>query len=595
MLICCCEHQATKANFLAFCLFGLGMLNGFTYNGGTLMSALTSADRFQDRLSIPKKAVPTIDPDGVPHFRLEMKAFTHDFHNKLPNIPVWGYNSFPSETIVAEVSKPVRVTWFNTLTGGLETVLKFGQHFGMEVREPHMLEKAHNVVHLHGARVQPTSDGHPDRIFHPNEGAIYYYPNHQAAATLWYHDHSMDVTRLNVYAGLFGAYLLRSSQENTVLPKDDFEIPLILQDKSFNTAGTFLEYQQTAVRENGKVTVTPEFIGDYPVVNGKIWPYFEVEPRVYRFRIINGANTRFFNLTIEQAGVKHRFYQIGSDGGFLEPTPPVPVQLESLLLAPGERADVLVDFSGLSGNWTIFNDAQIPYPGDAPLTADDLCAQVMQFKLKSSVSDNTNNPNPATLTLPAYVDPGASQAAIPRSAFAAINTALQGIPMSDRVKTMTLGGRPLTLRRFVLKEFQIPMVPAKSIPGHGSGAVNVPTVKINGKLWQDNQPVKVKKDALEVWEFINVSPDAHPMHLHLVQFQILGRQEIKKSPLSYKNPIRIDPDANEQGWKDTVRCNPGEATRILVRFDGFTGEYVFHCHILEHEDMGMMIQLIVDN
>ena len=236
----------------------------------------------------------------VTHYWVELKAILHDFHPKLRNLPMWSFgSSSPGEIIEAEVGKPVRVTWFNRLVGqSLQNLLDFGDRQGME--EDHMLALSHNQIHLHGARDPWTSDGFPESVFHPNEGRIYYYPNVQAAATLWYHDHAMDVTRLNVYAGLFGAYLLRDPQEASLLPSGSLEIPLVVQDKSFTDDGKKLHYEQSVDRTKPVPEATPEFLGDYPLVNGQIWPLLELHPRIYRLRLLNGANTRFFNLSLSR-------------------------------------------------------------------------------------------------------------------------------------------------------------------------------------------------------------------------------------------------------------------------------------------------------
>jgi spore coat protein A, manganese oxidase len=556
----------------------------------------TDADKWKHKLDPLVKAVSTTKPGAKSRsYRVEMLAIKHDFHPKLQNIPMWSFGkTSPGFVIEADVDKPVEITWFNKLNNqSLNALLDIGTRQGME--EDHMLEKPHNQVHLHGARVPWTSDGFPMSPFHPNEGRIFYYPNKQAAATLWYHDHTMDVTRLNVYAGLFGVYLLRHPKEKSLLPAGKLEIPLILQDKSFSSDGKRLRYEQTLDTSVTPHEVTPEFIGDYPVVNGKIWPRLELQPRIYRLRLVNGANTRFFNLSLEtdNSSTPPPFWVIGTDGGFLDK----PVAVTEFLISPGERVDLLLDLRNYNGtNLILNNNAPIPYSppkSDADkLPTDDNSAELVKIVVrgKSVARDSRFDPNPITnptFKLPIYEDPIISPAPHipPRSSFAAIDVAINAIPIAVLEQDLIVGGILIKLRRFTLEEFDLPM---PTLPGE-----LVPTVLVNGKGWKDAEPVLVAKDALEVWEFINLSPDTHPMHLHLVQFQVMSRTDV--TSMGYTTPTTsTSPQVHEQGWKDTVQCHPNQSTRLIAKFDGYTGEYVYHCHILEHEDMGMMYPLNVD-
>lgn len=555
--------------------------------------------------------------DDVVHYRIPMNAVQHSFHPKLNNIPMWGYgDDSPGLIIEAKVDKPTRVTWMNNLTGSnLNSVLSIGPRQGME--EDHMLTIPHNQVHLHGARVPWTSDGHPDHVFHPNEGRIYYYPNKQAAATLWYHDHTMDVTRLNVYAGLYGLYLLRHKDERRLLPSGDQEVALVLQDKSFADDGKKLYYEQSVdATDPANIIAVPEFVGDHPVVNGQIWPTTKWQPRIYRLRLCNGANTRFFNLSLTQDNnpAQIPLYVIGTDGGFL----PTPAPVNTLLLSPGERADVLIDLRGRNNQTLILrNDAPIPYSGDptdpqyaaadyTALDATDPCAELLQIKLGNVVGDGDNDADdddsrfdPTTIVLPAYDDPLPGDKPPARSTFAAIEAAIATVPIGVLEQDLTAAGINFKLRRFKLEEYQI-MMPTP--PG-----VVSPTVQVNGNSGMGTAAVATSKNAIEVWEFVNVTPDTHPMHIHLVQFQVMSRTVLDVQPNPARgSPILIDPlDAVaylnpapvqtwEQGWKDTVQCNPNQSTRVLMKFDGYSGHYVYHCHILEHEDMGMMYPIHVE-
>ncbi len=600
-------------------------------------------------LQLPNKAVRAADgPGGEWQYNIYLRSITHHFHPALAPIKLWTFASkrsgatWPGETIEALVGQPVRVTWMNDLAAEhLSEVLNLGVRQGME--ETHMLNRSHNQVHLHGARVPWTSDGSPVHVFHGNEHRGYYYPNNQAAATMWYHDHTMDVTRLNVYAGLSGMYLLRTPSELTKLPKGAYEVPLFLCDRSFShhADGTLrLHYEQTVDLSSvadGPV-VTPEFLGDYPVVNGKIWPTQTVRPTIYRYRIANGANTRYFNLRIVErsspTGAALPLHIIGSDGGFLNHV----TSVDSILMAPGERYDVLVDFRGKTGHeFILTNDAEIPYGGGTLDPTDDRCNELMRVVVSGAAVPGANKFDPATPNLlPARVDPlahGNLDLAPPLSTILStldnhiVTTEGVNPHLVPRVDLVTVpGAQPFTFRfrRFVLEEYQLLMdslagVPP-TLPNHVGLTdltdVRVPTVLINGLSGPDAPALQVTKGDYELWEFVNLTPDSHPMHVHLVQFRLAQRINIAVKPDDARlppnvpdnpelpDPMRADgygaveaPPVNdpEAGWKDTVRCANGPATRLFLRFDGYSGEYVYHCHILEHEDMGMMFTINVED
>jgi spore coat protein A, manganese oxidase len=624
------------------------LLNAVSNNGATKWTAANSF--VTNPLKVPNKAIRVADgPDGEWQYKIFMREIPHRFHPQLHPVRVWTFASkrsdatWPGETVEALVGQPLRVTWVNDLdTENLNSLMNIGVRQSME--ETHMLTKSHNQVHLHGARVPWTSDGSPMHVFHGNEQRGYYYPNNQAAATMWYHDHTMDVTRLNVYAGLCGMYFLRKPSELTKLPKGAYEIPLVLGDKSFSHRGPAgsplkLEYQQVIdLSDPAGPDVTPEFIGDYPVVNGSIWPTQTVRPTVYRYRIVNGANTRYFNMRLideaNPAADPLKFHVVGSDGGFLNNVESV----DSLMLAPGERADVLVDFRGPTGrHYILTNDAEIPYSGGLldPANADDRrCAELMRITVAGAAVAGSNKFAPTTVGLiPARVDPLPHGNLDQAPALPAVLTALDShilategvnpplVPIVGDAVTIP-GATPFTFRyrRFVLEENQLTMPTLDGVAPptpNNTGItaltnVRVPTVLINGKSGPDTDALQVERGDYELWEFVNLTPDSHPMHVHLVQFRLAQRLAIDVKP----DDPRITPDLPEpkradgygavtyplvagtsdpeSGWKDTIRCANGEVTRIFMRFDGYTGEYVYHCHILEHEDMGMMFNINVE-
>ena len=468
-------------------------------------------------------------------------------HSQLPPTRLWGYEGqYPGPTIEALRGRPIVVEWENQLPA---------QHmFDIDPRIHGAMPPTpavRTVPHLHGGRTRSESDGLPEKWFTPGNSALYDYPNSQQAATLWYHDHAVGITRLNVYAGLSGFYLLREDEERTMaLPTGDYEIPLLLQDRTLDDKGQ-LVYSPTFDdgQKPPRSLWAPELFGDLPVINGAIYPYLDVEPRRYRLRVLNGANARFFNLFFNLAKSPTdipslvTFHQIGTDGGFL----PGPVALNKLLMGPAERADLIVDFSGLDGKTvTLTNDAPAPFPGWGLVTPHHPALyELMQFRVTLPLSSNLKS-----LSMPR-----------PR-------------PFSKLDES-----KSIATRDFVLAE-------GMDRQGRALG------LQINGKGYDAPVPEVVKLGSIEKWRFINNTKDAHPMHLHLVQFQILNRQgfnpvSLRSGALELVGIPRL-PAANEAGWKDTAIVNPREVLTIIVRFEGYAGRYVFHSHILEHEDHDMM-------
>lgn len=539
-----------------------------------------------------------------------------------PKTKVWGYGglvkdpktgriryhrSTPGPTFEAIRGIPVKVKWINRLKGkhlfAVDPTLHWANPNHMPMHPPmpwpdyppgfkEAQKPVPTVTHLHGGEVGSESDGHPDAWFTYDkkkgpgfETSLYTYPNEQEAATLWYHDHALGLTRLNVHAGLAGFYLLRDKgksdhtsyyQEGKLkLPSGKYEIPLVIQDRMFNTDGSMAFPSEGADPEVHPYWI-PDMLGDTIMVNGKIWPNLDVQRRQYRFRVLNGSNSRFYNLKFSN-GMK--FIQIGSDGGFL----PKPVEITSLLLAPAERADILVNYSDINPGTSVLllNDANAPYPiGDAP--DPDTVGQIMQFSVPLN----------------------ACKIEHPDSLPAKLNHMPKLKPDSPR--------RILTTNAVI--------------------GPNGPTmILLNGQKWEANTSETPRVGSTEEWCIVNLAPVSHPIHLHLIQFQILNRQSFNAAeygtkwtevngtpPLNQPTveiPIEpyltgdpVEPDVNEKGWKDTVRLEPGMITRIRVRFapqdipscyskpgknyfpfDPHTGPgYVWHCHILDHEDNEMM-------
>jgi spore coat protein A len=375
------------------------------------------------------------------------------------------------------------------------------------------------IVHVHGAKVLSKDDGYPEDWFVPGTSRTCHYPLEQDATALWYHDHAMGLNRLNIYAGLFGMFLIRDEAEDALhLPSGKYEVPLHICDRDFTAAGE-LSYPDSGIPGHPWV---PEFRADAVLINGKIRPYFEVEPRLYRFRLLNAANSRFFDLSLTGHAP---FHQIGSDQGLLA----VPVELKNLTIAPAERADLLIDFSAHAGQKVhLLNGA----------------FEVLEFRVAGTGAVSSKPP-------------------------AALRT-IARTPESAAVVTRTI----------TLNEFQ-------------DKIGNPMMMLLNRKHWHEPVTETPKLDTTEIWEFVNLTEDVHPMHLHLVRFQVLDRRVIDPfeylahKKLIFRAPAAL-PEPNEMGWKDTVQCPPAMITRIIARFEGFAGKYLYHCHILEHESNDMM-------
>ncbi len=509
-------------------------------------------DKFIDKLPILRRMATHGNHKDRDEYHIRMLEFQRPMHSQLPPTRLWGYEGqYPGPTIEATRDRTVAVQWENQLPA---------KHiFAIDPRVHGAMSPApavRTVPHLHGSRTQSISDGLPEKWFTPGNSVLYTYPNNQLAATLWYHDHAVGITRLNVYAGLSGFFLLRDEQERSMnLPAGDYEIPLLLQDRTLDDAGQ-LVYAPT--HDDGVELPPgvwgPEFFGDLPVVNGAIYPYLDVEPRSYRVRLLNGCNSRFLHLSLNLAKGPTdipnllTFHQIGSDGGFL----PKPVPLNGFLLGPAERVDFIVDFTGHEGKTvTLSNNAPVPFPGwDMSTVMHEPLYEFMQFRVT----------RPLAATNKFFSLPSSIPFTVP---FTRIDESLAVIT-----------------RDFILSEEQ-------DAQGHSLG------VRINGKGYDDPVTEFVKLGSVEKWRFINTTEDAHPMHVHLVQFQVLHRQGF--NALTFRSSGKLEfqgaprpPQPNEAGWKDTAIVNPRDVLTIIARFEGYTGRYVMHCHMLEHEDNDMM-------
>ena len=501
--------------------------------------------KYVDKLPIPKILKPQCKTREFSYYEIRMWQFKQKLHRDIPATTVWGFEgTYPGPTIIANRSKPIKVKWVNYLPKQHLLPVDTTIH-GAGPDQP----RVRTVIHLHGGVVPPYSDGYPEAWFtrgYQEVGPffvtkVYDYPNIQRATTLWYHAHAIGITRLNVYAGLAGIYIIHDALERSLnIPKGRYEIPLLIQDKSFNKDGSLFYPSEPEVPvPNVYPSIIPDFFGKTILVNGMVWPYLEVEPRKYRFRLINGSNARFYRMKLSTG---QPFYQIGTDGGLLE----APVMIKEILLAPAERADVIIDFSQFWGQCILLtNDAPASFPNGNPVDPDTT-GQIMQFRVILPLASYDFSKIPRRLSTIIRL----------RETEARLNRNLTLVRTTDKY------GRPFLL--------------------------------LDDKRWDDPITIKPRLGSIEIWTLINLTNATHPIHLHLVNFQILDRQTFDVEYYNTTGKILTTgpamlPAPNERGWKDTVRANPGEITRIIARFVPFVGLYVWHCHLLEHEDHEMML------
>jgi len=661
---------------------------------------------------------------GVKHYKINIQQFQDQLHPNLNPTTLWGFHpanplAAPGQApahlggiVVVNRNEPLQFTFRNKLTSnGLPGGTPLKNIIPVDTTIPGANAAQNRIaIHLHGGLVPWISDGGPFDWFAPNgthglsflnnilnpgaalNEAEYYYPNKQSARLVWYHDHAFGITRINAYAGVASAYVIRDDFERAMklLGLPEFiensvlggtlvqELPIVVQDKIFvgtnintadptwglkglPTAQGSLWYPHVYEKNRWRLlgagrnlpnpSVIAEMFGDTILVNGTVYPQVNVEARRYRFRILNACNARFLNLQLLVAdpsadgvtiagGVAQNnpgpnWLVLGNEAGFLTQPVQVPSQVPfsldangipigSLVTGNAERWDVLVDFSGLAGQSVIlYSDSPAPFPfGDdrndyyfgntlnpfsSPTEGSGPDTRVL---MKFNVVAPTGVDSPLTLTQPGNWVPG----------------------IDPPLATLNLDGTftPLvpvtTTRRITLNEqfdaygrlsqvlgTDVPFTPGK----FGRPYLATPTeTPANGDV--------------EVWELINLTGDTHPIHFHLVNVQVLNRQVFDAlnytggAPALIGNPI--PPDPTELGWKETVKMHPGTVTRVIMKFDlaptritrpdGTTpinltskggdaqgnpppsprtggNEYVFHCHILEHEEHDMMRPVVV--
>lgn len=662
-----------------------------------------------------------ITSGGVDRYRVEIGQYNnYQFHPDLPPTTLWGYadvnggvtpnHRYLGGVIVARRGTPVSLTVINKLPN--KHPLPVDNSIGGAEADQAVNR---TTTHLHGGLVDWTSDGGPFTWFTSAANwatgtsflngtgvlgeARYYYPNDQSARLLWYHDHAMGTTRLNAYAGIASAYMIRDDIEDfliagQLIPAAAQEIPLIIQDKTFvsgldpnytwgyrgdlwypfkyepnseSAAGLGRwDYGPDADQPgsiNGPLPIpsaVPEFFSDTPIVNGVAYPYLEVEQRHYRFRILNGSQARFYNLQLycdDGRGDANlnapgpALIQIGTEAGFL----PLPVKFTdqqitfdpdpnsptfgnatnyNLVLAPAERADIIVDFSTVpaGSRLILFSDAPAPFPvgdsrndyftgdpdltsiGGAPTTARGFgpnTRTLMQFRVKA----RTGAADPASMNALAAIaipntprqphSPVVTGNPLPAVAAHSVNNAM-------RTRDLTLNEDFDSLGRLI-----------QMLGTNLSNGTNTQGMVTFSRSYESSPTEVAEAGTTEIWRVFNLTGDTHPIHFHLVNVNVLSRQVFdvnqyfadatahpgKPVAPKFLAPA-YGPDGNERGFKETVRMNPGECTTVIMKFDlpkvpfdvppstRFPGianahEYVWHCHILEHEEHDMMRPLVV--
>ncbi|WP_053377206.1 multicopper oxidase family protein [Paenibacillus sp. FJAT-27812] len=507
------------------------------------MPPKVNLQKFVDKLPVPETISPVKRDKKGSYYEVTMKEFTQKLHRDLGPTRLWGYNGmYPGPTFDVMKGETTFVKWMNDLPTKHFLPIDTTIH-GAEGTLP----AVRTVVHLHGGKQPAHSDGYPEAWFTKNfeqtgplfEREIYEYPNLEATA-LWYHDHTMGITRLNMYAGLSGFFIIRDKLEQSLnLPMGIYEIPLLVQDRSFNLDGS-LYYPSSPDEKNTSLPypsiVTP-FDADTILVNGKVWPYLEVEPRKYRFRILNASNSRAITFKLDSG---QPFYQIGTDRGLMEK----PVVMNEILLLTTERADVIIDFSGSFGQSIVLKNV---FKGASPETTN-----VMQFKVTVPLKGKDTSSIPDHL---AKID-------------------FLSRKMASRTRDLTL---------------------IKVADEYGR-SLNL----LDGKMWINRISEKIEVGTVEIWRLINLSTDDHPIHLHIVDMQILERQPFDVAHFQATGKLKFTgraapPEPNERGFKDSIRAPAGYVTSFIATFGPLTGRFVWHCHMLEHEDHEMMRPFEIHN
>lgn len=572
--------------------------------------------KFLDPLRVP----PIIRPHSwwrQEEITINMTASRVRLHSQLPVTSVWAYEGqVPGPTIEVRSGRRLRVAWSNDIEGKIPLVAVSGRGPIPDANVPGGYRNADGslkpgfeliegvadlppwtVVHLHGAMTNAWNDGWAHNATLPGRVLLTEYPNVQPSTTLWYHDHAMAVTRFNVYAGLAGMYLIRDDEEDGLnLPDRDREIPLVIADRNLDTdpvtealTGQLL-FKVAVVGSGAMLPVT----GPFNLVNGVIWPHLDVDARWYRFRVLNAANSRFYRLSlIDEAGKAHNdaVQIIGTDGGLLPK--PVTLPADGLVLAPAERVDVLVDFSRFRGQRLRLTNSGVPVGGAVE-------PDLMEFRVEG-------RDRPDSFRLPERLSTSyvrlEHDVTVPEShdhPFVAL------VPPGSGGETHP---QMWELREITEPPAELPATGIIQLTDPGTGKVR--TFQKVASLFDDTNTIFINHGRWAVWNLIHLGGPQHPIHIHMSQFQMLTRRRYPLTQGTTGNVIGFDVEKggttaplaapgdgppiqkHEEGWKDVFQVLPGEWVTVAGEFTGATGQFMYHCHILDHEDEGMMRPFVV--
>jgi spore coat protein A, manganese oxidase len=503
----------------------------------------TTLTKYMDPLPQPPLQAPDGYKNGVPRYDVHLKQVNQKLHSQLDSTTVFTFDGqTPGPTFLVRTGQPIYVRYINDLPQNhmfnVDTTIHVmaGMGWGQSSRF---------VAHLHGGDVPAWSDGWCMDAIYPGQETTFYYPNSQPAATLWYHDHSCGITRLNAYAGIAGFYIIIDPLERSLnMPAGPYEVGIAAQDRQFYANGQ-LYYPPDWV---------PEFFGDVSLVNGVVWPRMTVEPRKYRIHFLNGCDDRYINIKLVEADSAGNvpiesvagpaIYQVGTEQGLVPNT--LVFNNTRLLVAPGDRRDLIIDFSGKQGkHFIVSNNASAPFDGTFPDPIENPLTDLWLFDVKdTTVTDLASIPmHPRTL-----------RAYNPRTAY--------------------------RTRDVFLHEMQ-------------DAQGNPMMVMLNDLSFMDPTTDFPKYQTTEVWRLINTTVDEHPIHLHLVNFQILDRQPFNVDTFLVDHTLIFTgppepPLPTEIGNHDMANSSPGYVTRIMTSPFNRLGKYVYHCHILAHEENDMM-------
>ncbi|CAM4217412.1 Spore coat protein A [Mycobacterium basiliense] len=548
-------------------------------------------------------------PDGSP-LMTTVYGFEHAEHT-----------ASPGPTIIARSHQALAVEWQNQLPNDAPYLLPIDLTVHIpDVGDPsgQFITQKPLVIHLHGGHTVSESDGNPEAWYTRDyqtkgpdwTGRTYRYANTQEAAGLWYHDHTVGMTRLNVYAGLAGMYLLKDANEDRmirdrVIPDDDHMIEVVLHDALFDSGGNLYlpgRHGEPIDPIAGKEivgnwpnpTVFDEFFGTHILANGMAWPKIELTPNRYRLRLLNGSISRTYVLEFANG---MEFFQIGSDGGFLNS----PVRLTQLVIAPAERMDIIADFTGHAGQRIVLKNLgpELPFRGYVdPADPEHFMKLVYNAGEALRITDGAGGlapiADPETTGLVMRFD------IAERNAPADVQAGNFGPAVSLRAPLRSLPrDNPAVVRQLALFNLRDDMDRTLVLLG---------SLASGSRFYADEITEVIRQGSTEIWEIYNTTNSAHPIHLHQVQFEIVNRQQfdgvlVHRTQQLMHFPDRtfqgarlelhglrgdpVWPQPNEQGRKDTAIALAGQVTRVIAHFD-LVGTYVWHCHIISHEDYDMM-------